>query len=280
LFDNPDATEREPVFTPVAEAVHELGFVQGEWFRTSEDKHSPDGHSLISDILDFCDELNYNFSQSSQAISYAQEPQLTVSGMDVDEIDKLIRSSQKAWNLGRQGVAQFVEANMSGVEAADNFRNIVRQNVGDLARVVLLDPEKIVGHAQSAKAMEVMHGPLVELVDELRPMIEKSILDLVTRMAVAFFIFKARGADDLAIVVPDGWMPASLNISASWPPIFPMTMEDIQKKVSIAVQAGNASIISRETLTRWVAKDFGIENIDEEIAKVASQPVINPFGAF
>ena len=37
---------------------------------------------------------------------------------------------------------------------------------------------------------------------------------------------------------------------------------------------------SRATLTRWLAKDFGVENIEEEVAKVGTQKVINPFGGF
>lgn len=280
LFDNPLATEQEPTFNVVGQADHNLGFVQGEWFRTGEDKHNPDGPSLIADILDFCDELNYNFSQSSQASSYAQEPQLTIAGMDVNEIDELIRSSTKAWNLGRDGKAAFLEANMNGIKAADELRCKVRENIADISRVVLLSPEKIVGSAQSAKAMEVLHGPLIELVDELRPRIEKSIVDLMLKMAVTLLMMKQAGAQDLAVVIPDGYVPKSLNVTASWPPIFPLTMEDLLKKVQVAVQAGNASIVSRETLTRWVAKDFGIENIEEEISKVAAQPQLNPFGSF
>jgi hypothetical protein len=31
---------------------------------------------------------------------------------------------------------------------------------------------------------------------------------------------------------------------------------------------------------KWLAKDFGIEDIEEEKAKIAAQPVINPFGGF
>ena len=280
LYDNPTATEAEPNFVEVQRAEHGFGFVQGEWFRTTEDKHSPDGYSLILDILDLCDELNYSMSQSSQAISYAQEPQLTIAGMDAADLDELIRSSTKAWSLGRDGKAEFLEANMTGVEAAQNMRDIVTKNVSDIARIVLLDPEKMVGSAQSGKAMEVLHGPLVELIDELRPMLEKSMLDIISRMTMAFLLSREAGALDLAIQTPPDWVPESMSITADWPPIFPMTMEDLQKKVAVAVQAGNASVVSRETLTRWVASDFGIENVEEEIAKIAAQPVINPFGAF
>jgi hypothetical protein len=41
-----------------------------------------------------------------------------------------------------------------------------------------------------------------------------------------------------------------------------------------------ASLISRETLTRWLAKDFDVQDVEAEIEKIANQPSLNPFGAF
>lgn len=279
LYDNPEYVpgDNEPHFEEVARAEHQMGFVQGQWFRTVRDIHKADGPSLLCDVLGFIDALNYNLSQSDQAVGYGQEPQLVVSGMDVTEINKLIKSSQKAWNLGRNGDAKFLEADMTGVDRAMDFRQIMKQSVGDIARVVMLDPEKIVGSAQSAKAMEVLHGPLVDLVNELRPVVGQFVRDFYGKMALTILLLERRG-QNFVISIPKGWKPKSLDMTISWPPIFPMTMEDMQKKVQVATTASNASLISRETLTGWLAQDFGIENVEEEIAKVAAQPVLNPFG--
>jgi hypothetical protein len=280
LYDNPEYKDgTEPAFQVVAQADHELGFVQGEWIKTGDIPNSIDGFSLIKDITDFIDELNYSISQSSVAISYNQDPQLALSGMDEDEIDKLIRSSMKAWNLGREGQANFVEAGMAGVEKANEFRDKIRQNMADITRIVMLDPEKIVGSAQSAKAMEVLHGPMIELIEEMRPQMEKHLTSLVLKMALANLVVDQRGGQ-APIPIPPGYRPKSLNVTISWPPIFPPTMQDLQQKVSVATQVASANIISRETMTRWLAKEFGVENIEEELAKIAAQPVINPFGGF
>lgn len=281
LYDNPEYRDdvNDPAFQVVAEAQHDLGFVQAEWFKTSEIPNSVDGYSVICDITDFIDELNYSLSQSSTAIQYNQDPQLTIKGMDQDEMDALIRSSMKAWNLGREGDASFIEAGMAGVQAAAEFRDKIRLNVQDLTRVVLLDPEKIVGNAQSAKAMEVLHGPMVELIEELRPQWEKHLNALVLKMAMANLMMDAKGGQ-APIPIPPGYRPQSIDITFAWPEIFQPTMQDIQTKVSIATQVASANIISRETMTRWLSKEFGVENIDEELAKIAAQPVINPFGGF
>jgi hypothetical protein len=268
--------QEEPIFTPVEQADHGFGFVQGEWFRTSEDRTSPDGLSLIHPVLGFIDSINYSLSQADQAVAYSHEPQLGVKGMDETELENLIHSSTKAWNLGREGSAEFIEANLGGVEKGIELRDKMRLGIQDITRIIMLDPEKMQSAAQSGKAMEVMHGPLVELVEELRAQVEDRIKALCLKMSAALVILRDRGFEEV-LTFPPAWQPTSWNVTLTWHPIFPPTIEDLQKKVSVGVQVANASIISRETVMRFIAKDFGVENIEEEAAKVAAQPVINPF---
>lgn len=280
LYDNPEyQSDSEPVFTVVEQVDHNLGFVQGEWFRTSDDKHSPDGYSLLCDILDLVDEINYSLSQSSQAISYNQEPQLAINNLSEEEVEALIRSSTKAWNLGREGKAQFVESSMNGNEAANTLRDRVKRKIVDVVRVVMLDPEKIVGSAQSGKAMEILHGPLIELIDELRPFIEQSLVNFLLKMAVTMLKLSKEGVET-ALVIPPTYAPLSFDVSVSWPPVFPLTIEDLQKKAGVASSLTGANIFSRKTMLRWLAKDFGVEDIEAEMAEIAAQPILNPFGVF
>jgi len=279
-YDNPEYDKnamQEPDFTITERVDHGLGFVQGEWFKTSDDPLKVDGDSLLGDILGFIDELNYSLSQSSQAVSYNQDPQLWFKGMDEEDIEQLVRSSSKSWGLGRDGEAGFLESNLNGVTVADAFRDAVRLNIQDIARVVLLDPEKVVGHAQSGKAMEVLHAPMIELIDELRPRIEPRILSLLTKISLVYYMVGKSNPGILT--VPAGFTP-SLNVGLIWPEIFPQTMQDLRDKVQVVTSATSANLISRETGTKWLAKDFDIDNVDDEVAKIAAQPVINPFGAF
>lgn len=282
LFDNPPYQPAvKPNFTVASQVDHELGFVQGEWFRTTEEKFSSDGYSMIADIMDFIDEINYNLSQSSQAISYNQDPQLVINSMDEEEMGELIKSATKAWNLGRDGKAQFLESDLGGVKTAGEYRDKIRLGIQDIARVVLLDPEKMVTHAQSGKAMEVLHGPFVELLNELRPMVEHGLIALVTKMALTILILESRGIDT-PVTIPAGYAPKSLDITADWPAIFPMTTSDMKELVAVVTAATGGNVLSREWGTRFLAKikEFGVENPEEEIAKIAAQPVLNPFGGF
>lgn len=280
LYDTPDYQEAvEPSFVPVSTVAHNLGYVQGEWFRTAQDKHSPDGYGLFEDVLDFLDELNYSLSQSSQANSYNQDPQTLIKGMDSDEIENLVRSASKAWNLGRDGEASTLDIDMEGVKVAIELRDKMRMHVQDVARVVLMDPEKMATHAESGKALEILHGPLVDLVHELRPMTETHLVNLLLKIAVTMLQLMQAGVD-VGIEVPKGWAPASLDVFLKWPAVFPLTIEDLQKKVAVAAAASAGNFISRETACRYVAEDFGVEDIEEEMAKIAAQPVLNPFGSF
>ncbi len=279
LYNNPEYERgKEPTFSVVSSVEHNMGFVQGQWFKTMGDDHnSPDGYSVICDILELIDEINYSLSQSSQAVQYNQEPLMTLKGMSEDEVSRIVRSSQKALDLGREGEASFLESSMEGVKTATEHRDKVKMLVQDIARVVFLDPEKMAANAQSGKAMEVMHGPMIELINELRPQIEDQITSLVLKMGIVMLHLNSQGIP-VPVQIPPGYQPDSLNITIHWPPVFSLTIEDLQKKAQMATQLAGASIFSRETLTRWLAPDFDIENIDEEIQKIASQPILNPFG--
>lgn len=280
LYDNPEYREgTEPTFQEVERNEHGFNFVQGEWFRTAKHKFDPDGDSLIGDILDFIDDLNYSLSQSSQAISYNQEPLLGVSGLDSEEIDKVVRSSQKALSLGREGEAAFIESDLKGVEVAEENRDHNRHRMLEVVRIVLHDPEKIVGSAMSAKAMETLHAPLVELIDELRIVVEPSLRNLLLKISMTLLQVNAQGFETM-ITVPKGWSPHSLDLTVQWPAIFPLTIEDIAKKCQAAGVVTTNKIISRESALRWLAADFGIEDIDTEIQKIAAEPDLNPFPAF
>lgn len=289
LYDNPEYKEDsddEPVFTEVERVDHNLGFVQGEWFRAaakSGEKDSPDGYGITADLIDFIDELCYSLSQSSQAVAYNQDPQLSITGIDVEEVNNLIRSVTKAWNLGRQGKAEFLESNLDGVSRAMELRDKVRLNIQDISRIVLLDPEKIVGSANSGKAMEILHGPLKDLVDELREPVEQILKNLVLKMALACLMANKQGIE-IPIAIPPEYVPQSLDVELKWPPIFQQTIEDLQKKVQVASQAKTTGLVSPATALKFIAEDFGVEDQEAELVAIneaaAAAAALNPFGGF
>lgn len=280
LYDNPIYNENsDPEFTVVENAEHNLGFVQGEWFRLGDNQHSPDGEDdpIIHMMCDFIDCLNYNLSLSDKAVNYGTEPQLAITGLDSEDAENLIKSASKTWLLGRDGEAKFLEVGGAGAEAAKQQRDDYLKMFQHIARIVLLDPEKMAANAQSGKAMEVMHAPMVELINEMRPWIEKGMIKFLQKATTAIVLLNLQGFET-QFILPQGWQPVSLNIQASWPPIFELTTQDKQQLVSIGLQVANGNLISRDTVAKWLQSqgvDFGVEDWDLELQKVNTQQQFN-----
>jgi hypothetical protein len=81
-------------------------------------------------------------------------------------------------------------------------------------------------------------------------------------------------------MTPEGWMPDSLDVSAQWPPIFEMTIQDMQQTLMLAVQAANNNIVSRYSALKWLqAKglDFGVEDLEAEQQMINSQQRFSTF---
>lgn len=280
LYDNPlYDKDSVPVFKAVNQVDHQLGYVQAEWFRTCEDRHHIDGESLLGGgACSLFDEINYSLSQSSQAVSYGQEPQLAFKGMDVGAISQLERTSSRAWNLGREGEAKFLETDLMAVERAQDMRDRVRLAVQDVSRIILQDPEKLVGSAQSGRAMEILNEPLVDLITEIRPLVGKRMSSMLLKLAVAC-IRNVRMGLPAPVQVPPNYVPINFpTMKLVWPKIFEETTEDIQKRTAIAVSAANANIVSRKKAIEFVARHFDITDVEAEMAAIESQKQFNTFG--
>jgi hypothetical protein len=282
LYDNPEyKADADPVFTPVETVEHNLGFVQGEWFKWGDDLHSPDGNDepVVCQISGFIDAINYNLSQRNHAAGYGMEPQLTITGMTEDEMEDFIKSSSRAWVMGREGKAEFLEVAGSGIERGKVVSDDLLKFAQHAARIVFLDPEKMVAGAQSGKAMEVMHQPMIELINELRPWMEKGMISLLQKMVMIIVSYQMQGYETM-YQTPQGWMPKNLDITAQWPPVFEMTIQDMQQTLMLAVQASNANIISRYSALKWLGSrglDFGVEDLEAEQQLINTQQRFSTF---
>ena len=281
-YNNPEyKRDEEPKFEVVASAEHGLGYVQGEWFKTGANKFEPEGEPepILYKMRSWIDSFNYNLSLSDRAVNYGTDPQLVLNGITEDEADDLSKSVTKSWILGREGEANYLEISGSGVENARVQRDDYVKKFQDICRIVLLDPERMVGSAQSGKAMEILHQPMVELVTSVRPWVEPSFKNLITKMIITVLALKERGVESI-YNTPEGWVPQSLNLSLNWPPIFSLTVMDMQQIISMFLQLTNGNIISRDTaLKRMQAMgvDLGVTDYILEEQKVNTQKEFNSF---
>lgn len=285
-YDNPEynpESGEEPEFEEVSRFDHGLGFVQGQWFRWGETEFDFDGSQipLTVQMKGFIDAINYNLSQSDSAVSYGLDPQLVIKGMTEDEVDGLIKSASKAWLLGRpENDAKFLEVTGAGVKTAIEHERTLMKRASDLARIVFHDPDKMVGSAQSGKALEILNSSLVEFVNELRPWFGKGMTGLLQKMVIAVCMLNDQGFETVFNQLPQGYFPASLDVREKWGPIFQLTIQDMQQLVSVATMATNGNIISRARAGHWLKTqgvDFGVEDWELETQIIDNQKT---FGGF
>ena len=279
LFDNPEYQPGEkPKFNVVSSVNHNLGFVQGEWVKSTKNPHQFEGKSVFKEVMDFGNCLSYVFTLQGGAVEYGAEPQILLTGMMEGEIDDLVKRKEKAWALGREGDAKYLEASGTGTATAEAFDVQMGKKIAEITSVIMHDPEKFSAHAQSGKAMEMLNEPMVELVEDFRPYIEGFFKRLSIKMLVSLLIMSKRNlVTDFNI--PGSYKPKSLNLNVEFGPVYPMSIADKQAEVTYLTTLTNANILSRQTALEIMVKNKLIENVDvaREVNLVNTQ---KEFGGF
>lgn len=280
LYDNPEYRAGiSPVFSVEETFSHGLGFVQGEWLKLTVDENAIDGVSFVAALLGVTDCLSYSISMTDAAAKYGVDPQTIFSGVDDKNLDGLVKSKEKAWVLGQEGTAQFLESSGSGIQSAHEAQDKLLLRAQEMSRVIMHDPEKVVGQAQSGKAMAILMEPMVEFIGELRPFFEHFMIRFSIKMLAAVVIL-SRKKMLTDFEMPPNFAVKSFALTATWGEIFPMTPQDLQAKTNVWIQLTNANIVSRETALLKLAEDLGIDpqDIPNEIARVETQKEFNTFG--
>ena len=179
------------------------------------------------------------------------------------------------------GDAKYLEMIASGVEAGHKLCDRLKQNALDVTRCVLVDPEKLSGAAQSAKAMEYIYAPMLEQADELRSQWGDNgvipMLRLIELMARKFHGLEADQGGKRVILQLDlpkkadgsvrvlgtgGW------IRLKWGAYFSPTETDKQTMIANIVSAKAGEIIDEETAVNAGAPIFGVQDAAAMLGKI------------
>ena len=274
-YDNPlfqPELNAPPVFKEANKIEHKLGFVQGVWLTTTifNNDNVPDGESYIADSLSFLDSMNYRLSKEDGSIFYNILPFLQAFGMDQQDIKKEYKEETqfgfKILSTGRppdKAGVNFVESALNGLQLAEAFDLRMLQMLQYILKTVLLDPEKIASHAQSAKAMEALHKPVIQYIKKIRPQIQSGICDA---LYVVEGLVKSEKVKNIEIAVGD-----TLNAEKKWGEIFGDTPQDIAQKVGYSATAVGGKILSRKSAIKHIAPNFGVEDVEEEERQIQTE---------
>ena len=266
-----------------SEAEHRMGVFPGVWVQNKPVIEQEDGDPDCQGAWQSFDTIDRLISQMNKALLLNLDPTLVLK-IDPKELlamgGNVRKGSENALNVG-SGDAKYLEMVASGVEAGHKLVDRLKQNVLDVTRCVLVDPEKLSGAAQSAKAMEYIYAPMLEQADELRSQWGDTgvipMLRLVELMARKFHGVEAeqegkrvvmqldlpKKADGSPRVLgPGGW------IRLKWGAYFSPTETDKQIMISNIVSAKTGEIIDEETAVNAGAPIFGVQDAKSMMAKI------------
>ncbi len=203
------------------------------------------------------------------------------SGIGSDTIKK---SPVKVWTLPAGGDAHLVESPGAGAVVINGAIDQLRRVLCDVTGVVLVDPHTLGNGDLSARALSLMHAPMLDVADNLRIEygavlvgIVNDVLRLLTTQAAiagginlpsydaaAGVLARLYGVDATNARV---WIGASLSLA--WGAYFDPSSSDRQAAVDTAMKAnGGRPVLSQRAAVQSVAPMFGVRDVDAELAAI------------
>ena len=268
-------------------AEHGLGVFPGVWIQNKPVIEQEDGDPDCQGAWQSFDTIDRLLSQMNKALLLNLDPTLVLK-IDPKELlamgGSVRKGSDNALYVGSQGDAKYLEMIASGVEAGHKLVDRLKQNILDVTRCVLADPEKLSGAAQSAKAMEYIYAPMLEQADEFRSQWGDCgvipILKLAEMMARKFHGVEVQQGDKTVVLEldlpkksdgtprvlgPGGW------IRLKWGAYFAPTEMDKSTQVTTLIAAKTGELIDGETASSQAAPIFGVQDAKAMAAKIQLQ---------
>jgi hypothetical protein len=313
----PQVNDGRPLTWSRVEQSYALEFCPVVWCRNQVDPTDTgcDGYPLAHGLEDEIGALDLALSQGHRNALYNGEPQMVRTGVDAEappmgpegrNVDPekfswlnapknalnalsgwvtgaASGAAKKApgtiWNLPTGSDAKLLESTGAGMtiigQNADRLRRVILDAVG----VVLADPQTLGSGDISARALTLMHAPMLDVCDNLREEYGRlllSVLDGFFRLCTTATVREGALLSSLAAALPaldrqkrvrvDGsaaWL--ALPLSLTWGPYFEPSWSDVTAGIAAARAGFEGGIVSRETAVRMIAPLTGVTDTDEEL---------------
>lgn len=273
-----------------------------------------DGCALVDGLEDEVEALDLELSQQFRNALYNGEPQMVQVGAAVPGdantrnaapsgfswLDSHIGAASKwlvsggpvtkkapgkVWTLPQGGDAKILESSGAGAQIIKGAIDELRRVLCDATGVVLVDPQTLGNGDLSARALTLMHAPMLDVADNLR--VEYgAVLVAVVNQSLRHLAAAGVGAVSMASfdaassvmarmwgVTPDGarkWLGASITLA--WGPYFEPSAQDRSQAVDTALKAsGGGAVISRGTAAKSVASLFGVADVVAEVEAIEGE---------
>lgn len=259
-----DAADKAPKLDADKTVQHGLGFVPVVWIRNLPSQDAIDGAPTFDDeAIATQIDIEYQLSQGSRALRYAGDPLLLIKEPATDTTGNFVRSASNALIVNKDGDAKLVEIDGAASEAVINYVKYLAQITREQLHLPNVDPDRMSG-AQSGRALELLHGPLIQLCDALRVSYGTEGLCRVLEMIVTV------GARS-QLLRPDGSGYGQLkpgSVSLRWPRWFDPTPAELGAIGNALHTHTDAGHMSRDTAISVVAPLYGVQDVAAEKAAV------------
>jgi hypothetical protein len=265
---------------------HDLGFFPGIWVQNLPNLLDEDGVPDCYGAWHNFDTMDRLISQMNKATLLNLDPTL-VLGVDPKAIEimgGIRKGSENALMVGAGGTASYLEITGSGVDSGMKVYDMLKRNTLDVVRCVMVDPDKISGAAQSAKAIEYLYAPMLEKADDLRAQYG----DLGVLPLVAVLEKMARAIMGKQVVIEGKKCVLGLDLPPRadgkphrlgpggytrlhWGPYFSPTEDDKQKAITNAVAAQTGGAIDKATMVQAVAPLYGVKDVKAMLEQISKE---------
>jgi hypothetical protein len=242
---------------------HALGFVPVVWIRNLPGGEAPDGWCTFRCAVDAQIEIDYQLSQAGRGLKYSSDPTLLIKEPAAPN-GEIVKGAGNALVVSEKGDARLLEIGGTASAAVLDYVRTLRELALESVHGNRSNADKV-SAAQSGRAMEMMHQPLIWLADRLRISYGQEGLLRLARMIVAaaqMYPIKVQGR-----LVR---LSATASLSLRWPEWFPPTGEDKQQAASTLATLRGAGLISRETAVKDRAPVYDVDHVSAELSRIAA----------
>lgn len=295
--------------TATVECEYPTGLCAVEWTRNAADATDSaaiDGYPLAHGLEDEILALDMALSQSHRNALYNGEPQMVRTGVDGESAPMgpagrgaapdagafswfntasnamkgwafggTQPATKKApgtiWNLPVGADAKLLESTGAGMGILSTDAQNLRRVILDAIGVVLADPDSLGRGDLSAKALHLMHAPMLDVADNLREEYGRALCRIV-RMFLRLYTTAAARAQGVRLpswsaALPD--LARSIpEITLTWGEYFEPSWSDVSNAITAARTGVEGGVLSRASAVRLIAPTVGVTDAEQEVAAI------------
>jgi hypothetical protein len=245
-----------PVLDADRTVTHGLGFVPVVWIKNLPGGAGVDGFCTFGPAINDQIEIDYQLSQAGRGLRYSSDPLLVIREPAGTE-KNFVRNAANAMKVDSSGDAKLLEIDGSAANAVISYVKALRELALESVHGNRSTPDKA-ANAQSGRALELLHEPLIWLAGRLRASYGAALLAL-TRM-----VMRAADTMDVRINGAKASFPDGTDVSLRWGHWFHPTFHDMLEGAQGLATHATAGHISRESAVMIVCDTYDLPDAAAE----------------